>query len=186
MLITKEQLYLMVPKATKDDIETFYEPLCKAMEEFLINTPLRIAAFIAQVAHESGNFYYTEEIANGSAYENRSDLGNLLPAALTAAHKQGATTGKYFKGRGLIQITGYTNYVSCSLALNLPLLDNPKLLCEPINACRSAAWFFNIHNCNAKADVGLFDAITKTINGGFSHKEERDANYKLAKQVLDV
>lgn len=186
MLISKEQLHLMVPKASKDNIDTFHEPLCKAMEEFAINTPLRIAAFIAQVAHESGNFYYTEEIASGSAYENRKDLGNLLPAALAAAHKQGSTTGKYFKGRGLIQITGYTNYVTCSLALNLPLLDNPRLLCKPINACRSAAWFFNIHNCNSKADVGLFDAICVTINGGYNGLKDRTANYTLAKQVLGI
>lgn len=185
MLITKEQLHLMMPNASKSNINKFLLPLNAAMEEFKIVKPLQIAAFIAQLAHESGSFHYVEEIANGSNYEFRKDLGNLEFEALQAAHANGSTSGKWYKGRGLIQITGYYNYKACGTALNVDLITNPKLLSEEEYACRSAAWFWNSRNLNSYADLGKFSNITKLINGGFNGSTERLANYARCKKVLE-
>ena len=95
----------------------FCEPLNNAMEKYSINTLLREAAFLAQVGHESGRLFYVKEIASGKAYEGRKDLGNT---------KVG--DGVKFKGRGLIQITGRTNYKQCGTDLKLDLLTHPELL----------------------------------------------------------
>src|SRR5688500_5004575 len=84
----------------------------EAMREFGISTPLRQAAFVAQVCHESGSLRYAREIADGSAYEGRADLGNIKPG-----------DGPRFRGRGLLQITGRANYVRCGAALNMDLLE---------------------------------------------------------------
>jgi putative chitinase len=184
MLISQEQLHEMLPYATDRDIGKFYLPLIDAMKEFCIDTPLRIAAFVAQIGHESGSLRYVEEIASGKAYEHREDLGNLDPLALIAAHANHSTTGVFYKGRGLIQITGYTNYVACCLGLGIDCIRNPKLLKDPINACRSAAWFWSSKELNKKADLGLFDEISRKINGGSNGKEERRALYKRCLEVL--
>lgn len=182
--LTEEQLRLMMPTASKKNIKTFLPSLNKAMNEFRIVKPMQIAAFIAQITHESGSLHYVEEIADGSMYEYRKDLGNLEFIALQTAHANHTTTGHFYKGRGLIQITGYFNYVRCGAGLNVDLVTNPKLLCEVEYACRSAAWFWDSHNLNNYADVGLFGATTKVINGGFNGAKERLANYARCKKVL--
>lgn len=153
----------------------FHEPLCDAMAEFGIDTPLRQAAFLAQLAHESGSLKYVRELASGEAYEGRRDLGNTEPG-----------DGVRFRGRGLIQITGRTNYRACSLGLfgDERLLEQPELLETPVNACRSAAWFWQTMNLNALADIGAFRPITKAINGGFNGYEDRLTYYERAKAVL--
>ena len=185
-IISLEQLEKMVPFAADKTRVTILTPLNEAMNEFNINTPIRIAAFMAQITYESGSFKYTSELADGSAYEHRKDLGNLLPEAIEAAHKAGTTTGKFYKGHGFIQITGFSNHRDCGKALNLDLVNHPELLCEVKNACRSAAWFWNTHNLNSYADVGLFGKITSIINGGYNGAEERAANFARCKKVLCV
>ncbi len=185
-LVTKEQLRAMIPHASKGSIDTFYEPLCKAMEKYEINTPLRIAAFIAQVTHESGSLRYVEELASGSAYEHRKDLGNLEREALDAAHANHATSGRFYKGHGLIQITGYYNHRLCGKALRIDLISKPKLLCEPEYATLSAAWFWGTHNCNYYASIPDFRRVTKIINGGYNGLEDRLVNYTLCKKVLGI
>jgi putative chitinase len=188
--VTQEQLHCMIPHATDRSINLFYTPLMLAMKEFEINTKLRIAAFIAQIAHESGSLLYTEELASGSAYEYRRDLGNLKEEALTIAHANYTTTGKYYKGRGLIQITGYDNYASCARALKVNCDLHPSILSRPDLACRSAAWFFSSHGCNKYADEGNFDRISKIINGGPLGRsngwEERNHNYEICLEVLST
>lgn len=185
-LLTTEQLLKILPTLQEELALEIIIPLNLAMEEFQINTKYRIAAFIAQIAHESGNFHYVEEIASGKAYEYREDLGNLQPQALEIAHANHSTSGQWFKGHGYIQITGYYNHKKCGEALGIDAVTNPKVLCTIENACRSAAWFWNIHNCNHLADVGLFGAITKKINGGFNGATERMTIYTKAKQVLKI
>ena len=184
MLITIEQLHSIMPNSTLANRQKFIDPLNIAMTEFEINTPLRIAAFLAQIAHESGSLYYTRELASGDAYEYRKDLGNLKSAALSIAHTHGSTTGKWFKGAGLIQLTGYDNFLACSKALNIDCLNKPRLLSEPEGAARSAAWFWNKHHLNELADECKFDQCTHTINGGFNGMASRDAFYAKAKEVL--
>lgn len=143
------------------------------MEEFEIDTPLRQAAFLAQIAHESGSLKYVRELASGGAYEGRADLGNTEPG-----------DGVLFKGRGLIQITGRANYRDCGQALGLDLLDDPSALEQPENACRSAAWFWYSRKLNDLADRGDFRTITKRINGGYNGYQDRLKYYERAKKVL--
>lgn len=184
MLVTHEQLHEMIPFTTDKLINKYCTHLNNAMKEFRIVTPIRIAAFIAQVAHESGNFVYTEELADGSAYEYRKDLGNLRPEALEVAHANHSTTGRFFKGHGLIEITGYDNHLACSEALGIDCVTNPRILCEPEQACRSAAWFWNKHGLNELADIGQFGRITSIINGGTNGATERLKNFSRCKKVL--
>jgi len=184
MMLTAEQLHLMLPRASDKNVKLYLGPLNTAMEKFEISTPLRIAAFIAQLGHESGSLYYVEELADGSAYEYRKDLGNLEEAALTAAHSNKSTTGKWFKGHGLFQITGYYNHKLCGDALGLDLVNNPRQLCDPEYATLSAAWFWDLHKLNIQADSEAFGKITKTINGGFNGAAQRIALYSNCKKVL--
>src|SRR5690349_21071754 len=152
--MTLEELKKIVPYAG-NRATTYLEPLNQAMQEFQIDTPLRQAAFIAQVAHESGSLRYVKEIASGEAYEGRKDLGNTHEG-----------DGVRFKGRGLIQTTGRSNYLACGLALGVDLVDAPELLESPEMACRSAGWFWESRGLNALADKEDFKLITKKINGG--------------------
>jgi putative chitinase len=172
IMIKKDQLIKIVPYG-KSKVDLYLEPLNKAMAEFEINNKLRMAAFIAQIAHESGSFRYVEEIASGTAYEGRKDLGNVKPG-----------DGARFKGRGLIQITGRANYEKCGKALGLDLINNPELLEQSINAVRSAAWFWKTNGLNELADKDQFKQITKKINGGYNGLADREAFYKKALLVL--
>lgn len=184
MKLTEDQLKGMIPLASSKLREKYLSPLNSAMEKFEINTSLRVAAFIAQITHESGSLQYVEEIADGSAYEFRKDLGNLEPEALAAAHAKKTTTGRFYKGHGLIQITGYFNHRECGKTLGLDLVNNPQLLTEPANACLSAAWFWKTRGCNELADNQEFGRITRVINGGTNGATERVKLYANCKKVL--
>lgn len=174
-MITLDQLKKIIPYAGPR-ASVFLLPLTGAMTEFGIDTPARQAAFLAQVAHESGSLRYVREIADGNAYEGRADLGNTL-----------CGDGPRFKGRGLIQITGRANYCVCSKALygdNGTLQLHPELLEDVVPASRSAAWFWWSHGLNSIADLGDFRKITRVINGGFKGYDERLANFQRAQAVL--
>lgn len=185
MLITLDQLEACTPYSSDRVRLEIISPLNETLEKYHINTKARIAAFLAQVTHESGNFKYKEELASGKAYEYRKDLGNLDKAALAAAHRANSTTGKFYKGRGWIQITGYHNYRECSKAFNEDFINNPYMLAEYPYAALSAGWFWNTHNCNSYADVGDFNKTTKIINGGWNGKDERLALYENNLIMLD-
>ncbi len=170
--MNKDELIAIMPYA-KNRADTFLEPLNECMDAYEINTPLRQAAFLAQIAHESAQLRYVEEIASGAAYEGRKDLGNTHPG-----------DGVKFKGRGFIQTTGRSNYLACGNALGLDLINNPELLELPENACMSAGWFWQSRGLNKLADIGDMMLITKRINGGTNGLEDRLALYKKAKEVL--
>jgi len=171
-MLTRDQLLTIMPYA-RTRVDNFLGPLIDAMAKFEIDTPARVAAFLAQVAHESGELRYVRELASGAAYEGRADLGNNQPG-----------DGVRFKGRGLIQITGRTNYAVCGEALGVDLLANPALLEQPVLACRSAAWWWQAHGLNVLADKGDFVRITKVINGGTNGLVQRQAYYIRAQRVL--
>ena len=178
-MIAFAQLKQIMPFAGAS-AQRFVQPLNEAMLEFDISTPLRQAAFLAQVAHESGSLNYVRELASGAAY----DTGVLAARLGNTVVPDG--DGQRYKGRGLLQITGRANYRNCSLALfrDERLLDHPELLEQPDAACRSAAWFWNSRDLNPLADAGSFRAITRVINGGFNGLAERQAFYEKAKAVL--
>lgn len=184
--LDKETFAACFPHASKKNIDLyfpFYQEFCK---KYCINTPSRLAAFFAQIEVESGSLHYVEEIADGSAYEYRKDLGNLDPRALACAHSCGTTTGRFYKGRGHIQLTGFYNYQKFGDVLGIDLEKNPELLSQPQYAVASACLYFNSHGCNELADVGLFGAITKKINGGYNGSKERLAAYSRNKKVFGI
>ena len=186
-MISAGQLQRIMPSATPASIANFIGPLNATMDEFGITTPKRQAAFLAQLAHESGSLRYVEEIASGAAYDNRADLGNTRPDAIALAELAGTTPGRYYKGRGLIQITGYDNYLACSRALlrDDSLTKNPAMLERADLACRSAGWYWDSRRLNAFADAGAFETITRKINGGLNGQADRLAHYQRALSVLE-
>lgn len=169
-----EALGIPIKRAT-----TWAEPITLAMRQFGIDTPERQAAFLAQIGHESGRLVYVRELwgptTQQAKYEGRADLGNNQPG-----------DGFKFRGRGLIQVTGRNNYTLAGRALGLPLIDDPQQLEQPINAARSAAWFWKTHGCNALADAGDFKALTRRINGGLNGLADRQVLWESAKLALGV
>lgn len=154
-------------------------PVSSACHEWDINTPARMAAFLAQIGHETACFQFLRELwgptATQEGYEGRADLGNTQPG-----------DGRRFLGRGLIQITGRANYASCSQALfgDTRLVIRPELLEDPTNAARSAGWFWKVHGLNELADAGDFVRITRAINGGTNGLQDRQKLYARALHAL--
>lgn len=160
------------------DRATAFLPFIEAaMCAFDINTPARQAAFLAQVGHESGGLKWLTELWGPTPaqtrYEGRKDLGNTQIG-----------DGYKYRGRGLIQTTGRSNYRAAGIALTLDFEANPGLLSQPANAAMSAAYFWHSNGLNDLADVGRFDSITRRINGGTNGAAERQALYEVALPLL--
>jgi putative chitinase len=178
--MTIDQLTACLPYAKKSDIQRFFTPLQEAMKLFNINTPKRQAAFIAQIAHESGSFRYMEELASGEDY----DTGSKAISLGNTPEKDG--DGQRFKGRGLIQITGKSNYKAVSKALKYDFIKSPEKLEEPGPASYSAAWFWESRGLNELADQGQFKRITKKINGGYNGFKDRVEHYHRCQKALGL
>lgn len=176
MPITEQQLLQILPNAGRQ-AGVFVCALNTAMNRYAIVGTLRVAAFIAQVGHESGQLRWVREIwgptAQQAAYEGRADLGNTVKG-----------DGSKFRGRGLIQVTGRANYAACGDALGLDLINRPELLEQPQYATMSAAWFWSSRGLNTLADAGEFVKITRRINGGINGLEDRRQLWERAKKVL--
>ena len=176
MPITVQQLLQIFPNAGQV-AGVFVSTLNTAMNHYQIVGLNRVAAFIAQIGHESGQLKYVKEIWGPTKaqakYEGRADLGNTVKG-----------DGSKYRGRGLIQITGRDNYDACGEALVLDLINHPELLEKPQHACMSAAWFWASRGLNTLADAGKFDTITQRINGGQNGAADRQALYAKALKVL--
>lgn len=169
-------LQILMPLSSQDKADTFSEPLSAAMNANQINTPLRQAHFLAQLGHESGSLLYTAELASGAAYEGRIDLGNTQPG-----------DGPRFKGRGLIQITGRTNYTNYGSDRGQDYITgvNPNLLATDANiAADCSGWFWATRQLNELADNDDLLTITRRINGGTNGLDDRTNRLKLAKCLL--
>lgn len=144
-----------------------------------ITTPLRQAAFLAHLAHESGEFRWLEELASGAEYDTRTDLGNTPEVD---------GDGERYKGRGPIQLTGHTAYMACGAALGIDLLARPELLLQPEYGMRSAAWFWRYFKppLNRCADRGWFRVTTRLVNGGLNGWADRLEHYQRNRRLLDV
>jgi putative chitinase len=170
-----------MPAASAANVSAYLPFLKQAMVEFEINNPARVAGFLAQLGHESGQFRYMYEIwgptPNQKRYEPPSDLardlGNTAPG-----------DGKRFKGRGPIQITGRSNYKRYGDLLNVNLIDNPDRAAEKDIAFRTAGAFWKMNNLNQLADRQWYMTITKRINGGFNGLDDRVKQYERALNVL--
>lgn len=186
MILTKEQLVAAMPNVRANiaanpnfkgaDIDGVVALINKYTPNFGLNaTALRMAHFLAQIAHESAEMRYTEEIASGAKYEGRKDLGNVVKG-----------DGVRFKGRGLIQVTGRTNYAAYKKFCGYDVVAKPELLAQPVGAVRSAMWFWQTRGLNALADADNLLAVTKRINGGTNGLEDRRKYLALAKKALGV
>ena len=171
--VTVDQLRAIMPNLSTSRAQAMLPYLNDAMVNGGITTPLRQAAFLAQLAHESVGLTAFEEYASGAAYEGRSDLGNTQPG-----------DGVRFKGRGPIQLTGRNNYRAAGQALGIDLENNPTRAADFDVGFRTAVWFWNSRGLSAAADARNFDYITYRINGGYNGKAARDSYYATAKQVL--
>ena len=180
MSITQQQLQQILPNAGQT-AGVFVPVLNTAMVRFQIVGTKRIAAFIAQIGHESGQFRYVRELGNDQ-YLSKYDTGTLAKRLGNTPEADG--DGQKYRGRGLIQITGRANYMMCGEALALDLINQPELLEKPQHACMSAAWFWASRGLNTLADAGKFDTITRRINGGQNGAADRQALYARALKVL--
>ena len=171
MMLTLPVLQACIPYAG-ERAPIYLECLNTAMRERDIDAPLRQASFLAQIAHESGSLRYTHELADGSAYEGRHDLGNIYEG-----------DGKKYRGRGLIQVTGRTNTLKCLADLGRKP-DDLDYLETPMGASRSAAWFWYVNGLNMMADQDLFFSISKKVNGGTNGMDARIQHYVRIRGVL--
>lgn len=176
MPITVQQLLLILPNAGAK-AGVFVPVLNTAMQRYQIVGNKRVAAFITQIGHESGQLVYVREIWGPTTaqkkYEGRADLGNTVVG-----------DGFKYRGRGLIQVTGRANYAACGEALGLDLVNHPELLEQPQYACMSAAWFWATKGLNTLADAGDFERITRRINGGLNGQADRLVLWEKARAVL--
>ena len=182
------------------------EQIPAVMEKFQINTPLRLAHFLAQCGHESGGFRLTKENLNYSAkglmgifkkyfptealakqYERKPEkIANKVYGGRMGNGPEASGDGWKFRGRGLLQLTGKDNYRNCSKFMfqDDTLLENPDILLDAYYAIHSACWFWHKNNLNQYADSNDFVTMTKKINGGTIGLEDRKKHYAHAVEVL--
>lgn len=207
-LITIDQLDMAVPQARYEDLVKYVDSLNEGMTRFEITTPNRIAAFIAQLAHESGDFRHTEENLNYSwralritwkgrftsdelakQYHRQPErIANFVYAGRYGNGSEASGDGWKYRGRGLIQVTFHDNYVAYSQSvLNPSIVGAPDQLAQPSHAALSACWFWQRNGLNAIADAGdqaSFNQISYKINGGWNGKEDRLENWAEARAVM--
>jgi predicted chitinase len=180
-MITRHQLSRIMPAATSENVERHLEPLNAAMVEFDINTPLRQAAFLAQIAHESGQLKWMTELWGPTSAQLRYEPPHSKAKELGNTHKG---DGRRYKGRGPIQITGRGNYRAYGDLLGVDLEANPDKAASADIGFRIAGAFWKTHGLNELADKRMITAITQAINGGKNGIKERLAFYRTAKKVL--
>jgi len=171
-------LSAVMPRLSQAHVSKYLAPLTGAMVACDITTPLRQAAFWAQLAHGAGELRYMEELGSGAAYEGRRDLRNINPG-----------DGRRFKGRGPIQLTGRSNYVAAGDALGMDLEGEPEQAALPEVGFRVAVWFWVTHGLNELADLGTQEAfvrITRRINGGTNGLAQREVYYLAARKALGL
>ena len=173
-MITDNELGQVMPNCPAAKRADYLPFIQQAMQEFEITSYLREAAFLAQLAHESAELRYMEEIASGAAYEGRKDLGNTQPG-----------DGKRYKGRGPIQLTGRANYQKYGDLLGLDLVNNPTVAATKEVGFRIAGLYWQSHGLNELADSQQFETITRRINGGLNGQADRVMYYDRAKRVLN-
>jgi putative chitinase len=212
MQLTEAQLVRILPNA-RPVAGVFVPTINAAIARYRIDSPVRLAAFVAQIGHESDQLTRLVENLNYSAQglantwpgryavdpQARVKTPNASAAALARrpeaiannayAERMGngpeaSGDGWRYRGRGLIQITGRANYAAAGAALSLDLVAQPELLEQPEHAAMSAAQFWSINGLNQLADAGRFGDITRRINGGMNGQAERIALRDRAAEVL--
>ena len=207
MELTLQQLQQLLPK--NPYVKQWHHALAQLLPDYEINTPQRIAAFIAQCSHESGGFTSLKENLNYKAATLRKILPKYFPDDQIAQHyaslpnKQEAIANKVYAnrmgngdeasgdgyrycGRGLIQLTGKDNYSWFAASLSIPVEEASRYLETFEGAAQSACWFWETNGLNRWADAGDILTLTKRINGGTIGLEDRKKHYEHALHVLGV
>ena len=202
MQITREQLQACI--GNNPYLDNWVHALNEILPDYEISTPQRVAAFIAQCAHESGGFKFLTENLNYRAVTLRKVFPKYFPSdeLAQAYEKQPAKianriyggrmgngpeeTGDGFRycGRGLIQLTGKANYQNFADSIETPVEEVSEYLQTFEGAVQSACWFWESNNLNALADAGDIKMMTKRINGGFIGLEDRIKHYEHALHVF--
>jgi putative chitinase len=185
-VLTVQQLVSIMPAIPAARREVFLPFLQAAMTEFAIEAPARAAAFLAQLAHESGQFRFMEELWGPTTAQRRYEPASTLATNLGNSQ---AGDGRRFKGRGPIQITGRANYRRFGDLLAVDLVSEPARAALPELAFRIAGLYWSKKGLNELADRATDDAfreITRRINGGFNGLEDRRRFYAAACAVLEV
>jgi len=200
---TQEKLGQIIPG--NPYLDHWYEALCKILPDYDINTVPRVAAFLAQCAHESGGFKALKENLNYRAVTLRKVFPKYFPSDdLANAYAQkpemianrvyGGRMGNgdehsgdgfRYCGRGLIQLTGKENYTRFAESIETPVEEIPEFLATFEGAIQSACWFWETTNLNQYADNGDILTMTKRINGGTIGLEDRKKHYAHAMHVLE-
>lgn len=202
MQITQEQLQACI--GNNPYLDHWTDALNKILPDYGIDTPQRVAAFVAQAAHESGNFTALHENLNYRAETLRKVFPKYFPTDALAqqyAHNQEAIANRVYAnrmgngdeasgdgyrycGRGLIQLTGQQNYQNFADSIETPLEQIPDFLQTFEGAVQSACWFWENNNLNQYADTDDILTMTKRINGGTIGLEDRKRHYEHAKHVF--
>ena len=180
-MITETQLKSIMPNLAALKLQLYLPHLNTAMQTYGVNTMLRTAAFVAQLAHESAEFRFMEEIWGPIPAQTRYEPPSELAKRLGNTQ---AGDGKRFKGRGPIQITGRFNYKKYGDLLGTDLVLQPDLAAQPAVAFSTAGLFWKTNGLNELADGEQFVTITKRINGGTNGLPDREKYYARAKDVL--
>jgi putative chitinase len=202
-ILTKEQLGSIIGR--NPYLDHWYDALAQALPDYDINTPRRVAAFLAQCAHESGNFTAIQENLNYKAeslcrvwprYFNPSNANEYAHHPEKIANRayggrmgngpEESGDGWRFCGRGLIQLTGRSNYQAFADSIETDIGDLPAYLATFEGCVQSACWFWEANNLNQCADKGDILTMTKKINGGTLGLDDRTKHYNHALQVLGV
>jgi putative chitinase len=201
-ILSREQLAQLLPG--NPYLDHWYHALEQALPDYDINTPPRVAAFIAQCAHESGGFRALKENLNYRAVTLRKVFPKYFPnddIANQYAQKpemianrvyggrmgngpEASGDGFRYCGRGLIQLTGKHNYQNFADSIETPVEEIPEYLATFEGAVQSACWFWEANNLNQWADAGDILTLTKRINGGTIGLEDRKKHYEHALHVL--
>jgi putative chitinase len=199
---TEQQLAQMIPG--NPYVPQWYQALCKILPEYGINTPARVAAFVAQCAHESGNFRLLKENLNYRAeslmkvwpsrfpnievarqYAMQPEkIANKVYSSRMGNGDEASGDGWKYAGKGLIQLTGKDNYTWFAESIETPLEEIPEYLQTFEGAVQSGCWFWEVNNLNQWADAGDILTLTKRINGGTIGLDDRIKHYKHALHVL--
>jgi len=204
MELTLDQLKQLLPK--NPYVDHWHHALSQLLPDYDINSPQRIAAFIAQCSHESGGFtalkenlnyravtlrkifpkyFPTDDLANAFAGKPEM-IANRVYASRMGNGDEASGDGFRYCGRGLIQLTGKSNYQSFADSLEMNVEDVPDYLSTFEGAAQSACWFWENNNLNQWADKGDILTLTKRINGGTIGLEDRIKHYEHAMHILQA
>jgi putative chitinase len=181
--LTDDTLGEIMPRLPQAKRELYLPFINKVMEIYEIDTPLRASAFLAQIAHESGELRYMEEIWGPTEQQKKYEPPSEL------AQKLGNTEsgdGFRYRGRGSMMITGRANYQKYGDRLGVDLVGNPDLVATPQYAFSTAVLYWKLNGLNELADIQDFTTITRKINGGVNGLAEREKYYEIAKDALSA